>query len=136
MSFGRRHQSGKRLLVEITPMIDVVFLLIVFFMTAARFARETRAPMELPREAGHSDVDEARGLVINLMDDGRTVVGEMTVDLVALERRVQAHLADPDSGAAVTVRADRRASTSDLNALVRELESMGVIGVRVGTEAP
>lgn len=117
-------------------MIDVVFLLIVFFMTAARFARETRAPMELPREAGQTSVDEARGLVINLMDDGRIVVGEATVDMVQLERRVRGHLDTSDAGGSVMVRADRRASSSDLNVLIRELEGMGVIGVRVGTEAP
>ena len=79
MRFGRRDPAGRRLLVEITPMIDVVFLLIVFFMTAARFAREQRAPMELPREAGEVEQEEAAGLVVNLLDDGRIVVQDEAV---------------------------------------------------------
>lgn len=125
-------------MVEITPMIDVVFLLIVFFMTAARFAREQRAPMALPREAGEVDQEEAAGLVINLMDDQRIVVQDETVAGGRLDEIVRAHLeaGRRGGGAAVTIRADRRGSTSALNALVRRLEELGVTGVQVGTERP
>ena len=41
MRFGKRAQSERVRSIEITPMIDVVFLLIIFFMTTARFALET-----------------------------------------------------------------------------------------------
>jgi biopolymer transport protein ExbD len=125
-------------MVEITPMIDVVFLLIVFFMTAAQFAREQRAPMALPREAGEVDQDESAGLVINLMDDQRIVVQDETVAGERLDEIVLAHLeaGRRGGGAAVTIRADRRGSTSALNALVRRLEELGVTGVQVGTERP
>jgi len=119
-------------------MVDVVFLLIVFFMTAARFAREQRAPMELPREAGEVEQEEAAGLVVNLLDDGRIVVQDEAVDGERLETLVLAHLeaGRRGGGATVTVRADRRGSTDALNGLVRRLEELGVDGVSVGTERP
>ena len=138
MRFGRRDPAGRRLMVEITPMIDVVFLLIVFFMTAARFAREQRMPMALPREAGDVQGEESAGLVINLMDDGRIVVHELTVAGADFDEGVRGHLeaSRRGGGDAVTVRADRRASSDALNALVLRLESLGVVGVQVGTERP
>jgi len=125
-------------MVEITPMIDVVFLLIVFFMTAARFAREQRAPMVLPQEAGEIEQEESAGLVINLMEDGRIVVQDATVAGEQLDAIVEAHLeaGRRGGGAAVTVRADRRGTTDALNDLIRRLEGLGVDGVQVGTERP
>ena len=47
-----RGADRRHLAVEITPMIDVVFLLIIFFMVTARFARDTRAELNLPQEKG------------------------------------------------------------------------------------
>ncbi len=43
MKFGRTPHAERTLPVDLTPMIDVVFLLIIFFMVTAQFARITRA---------------------------------------------------------------------------------------------
>lgn len=138
MRFGRRDPSKRTLAVEITPMIDVVFLLIVFFMTAAQFSREQRTPMQLPVEMGQEEDGAPQGLVINLMDDGRVLVQDESLDDTALEVVVREHLAAASrgGGGGVTIRADRRGTTAPLNRLVRKLEGWGVSGVRIGTERP
>ncbi len=48
MRFGAARHTERGVAVDLTPMIDVVFLLIIFFMTTAQFARLTRADVELP----------------------------------------------------------------------------------------
>ena len=74
MRFTSRSNS-RELLVELTPMIDVVFLLIIFFMVTAEFARNVRAEVELPRLPGEqSQQTEEAGVVINIDADGRIIL--------------------------------------------------------------
>ena len=44
----------KELTVNITPLIDVVFLLLIFFMVSTSFTRETQIEIELPKATGET----------------------------------------------------------------------------------
>jgi biopolymer transport protein ExbD len=127
--------------VEITPMIDVIFLLIIFFMTTAQVARFTRAEVDLPKERGEqsAETDEA-GLVINLTAEGEIIIASRVVDITELESIVRGELRrDPDLPAhqlKLLLRADRNAAAGHLNRLVSLLESLGVGQARLATEVP
>ena len=54
-------------IVEMTPMIDIVFLLIIFFMVAAQFAQQAHVNLNLPDEVGEQKEDKpVSTLVINI----------------------------------------------------------------------
>ena len=128
------------MVVEITPMIDIVFLLIIFFMITAQFARITRAEVELPPERGEQQAAaEEAGLVINVMADGRYVVEQSTYGLEGVTAQVQAAVeraGGNPSRARLMIRPDRRADTAALNALLTRLRELGVPLARVATEVP
>ena len=89
MRFQRRRPIDRFLALEVTPMIDVVFLLIIFFMTTAQFARLTRADVDLPLEKGEQrHIPEEEGIVINITQSGRIIVSTETVTLERLEELV------------------------------------------------
>jgi biopolymer transport protein ExbD len=130
----------RELLVEMTPMIDVVFLLIIFFMVTSEFAKNVRAEVELPKLKGeqHDETEEA-GIVVNLDADGRIIleVGDDPLSLEALEDRLRSTFAANGSlEPRVLLRVDRRASTTRLNEVVRLLHELGVPSARMGTEVP
>ena len=87
--------------VDITPMIDVVFLLIIFFMTTAQVAQLTRTEIDLPAERGEQQpVPDEAGLVINITGDGEMIVASRTVDMSQLEQIVRDELVNhPDRSA-------------------------------------
>ncbi len=141
MRFGKRAHAERMLAVEITPMIDVVFLLIIFFMAAARFARETRADMDLPQERGEQqEVAEEAGLIVNIQADGRILVGRDFHDLESLEGVVLAAVARlPGRDASrlkLMIRADRGGDSGRLNQVIARLQRIGVGAARVATEVP
>ncbi len=73
---------------DLTPMIDVIFLLIIFFMLSSQFASTEARPVDLPREPGMETVaSEAEAkLLIDVSRDGAySVMGE-PVTLEALSR--------------------------------------------------
>ncbi|MCZ6834686.1 MAG: biopolymer transporter ExbD [Planctomycetota bacterium] len=141
MKFGGIRNREKVLIVDITPMIDVVFLLIIFFMVAAQFARTTRAEMDLPLEPGEQEQQaEEAGLVINVLADGSIIVNEQTLDLDQLEAMVRDEVQNVHGGDAklvkLLIRSDRNNDTSRLNQILNRLETLGVGAARLATEVP
>lgn len=129
------------MLLDITPMVDVVFLLIIFFMTTAQFARVTRAEVELPREPGEQmEESEEAGLIVNLLQDGTIIVNQSELTLDELEMLVREQIRSGESGDAtrfkLMIRADRSADTARLNDLLRLFEGLGVGQAKLATEVP
>ena len=122
-------------------MIDVVFLLIIFFMTTAQVAQLTRTEIDLPLERGDQQAtpDEA-GLVINITVSGEIIVASRIVGLAELEGIVLSEIRkDPQRPAdqlKLLLRADRAVAALYLNRVVRLLESLGVGTARLATEVP
>lgn len=125
----------------VTSMLDINFLLIMFFMVTAHFQRESRANLQLPKENGEAEVqvDEA-GLVINVTREGGIIVKNEDVLLESLKGMVQGEVAKLPGGEAdqlkLMVRVDRDASAQHLNKVVTMLREAGVGVIRVATEVP
>ncbi|HRP63147.1 MAG TPA: biopolymer transporter ExbD [Phycisphaerales bacterium] len=125
--------------IELTPMIDVVFLLIIFFMTTAQFARMTRAEVDLPREPGERQrAPEEAGIVINILKDGSIIVGDKIVGVDQMIELVRENMTGSSGGpgAKVLVRADREADSVFLNQVMSRLRRAGVGNARIATEVP
>jgi len=141
MRFARSRHPERLLNVDLASMVDVVFLLIIFFMTAAQFARITRADVELPLEQGEKlkQPDEA-GLVINITQSGEIIVGSDTVELEGLRSVIQREIRTNYGGQPATlklmIRADRRCDSARLNNVVELLRELDVAATRVATEVP
>jgi biopolymer transport protein ExbD len=134
-------RSGTQLLLDITPMVDVVFLLIIFFMTTAQFARITRAEVELPHETGEQkEESEEAGLIVNLLRDGSIIVNQDPMAFDDLADLVRNRLRDEEGGDPtqfkLMIRADRNAKTTQLNELLRFLEGLGIGQAKLATEVP
>ncbi|MHC4128095.1 MAG: ExbD/TolR family protein [Planctomycetota bacterium] len=141
MKFGWARQRRRSVTVDITPMIDVVFLLIIFFMTTAQYALLTKAELDLPQEKGEQREEaEEAGLVINITREGQLIVSGRNVDLRELEEIVWMEIErDPERSAQqlkLLIRADRDASAARLNRVVEVLRPLGVGAARLATEVP
>lgn len=94
--------------INLTPMIDVVFLLLIFFLAATTFAREEveldlRLPQAKSGKAGSGDLQ----LVVNVFADGKLTVDGREVTLAALQQKLQAAV-QRNAEQAVLVRGDEQ----------------------------
>jgi biopolymer transport protein ExbD len=145
MKFTRKKRQHGNTDVVITSLLDINFLLIMFFLMTAHFQQESHALLNLPREKGEDKAqpDEA-GLVINITSIGEVIVSNKVVDLDELRSLVQTQVdrmqedggGDQSGALKLMIRADRDASTRDLNRVVSMLREMGVGTMRVATEVP
>jgi biopolymer transport protein ExbD len=122
--------------LDMTPMIDVVFLLLIFFLVTAQMSDMASTPVTLPVQEGTEQESEgAIGLVVNLDAVGVIVVGSDAVEPLGLIDLAKDALAR-DPTAVPVVRADRRAPAARLNEVVEGLRSGGCRAVRVATTRP
>lgn len=122
------------LVLELTPMIDVVFLLLIFFMLATTFADpEREIDLDLPEAASSlvKDVDREE-LIINVSSDGTVSLGSerLTSDAL-LSELVQAARANPERS--VTIRGDREARHEAIVAVMDACGQAGLRNLAVGT---
>lgn len=115
--------------LNMAPMIDMVFLLIIFFLTATTFTeREREQDVLLPanRNPGSLSRDLDLNIIVNVLRDGTIrIFGETASPdrLVALvrDRKERSHLP-----LKVQVRADRRAIYGSVAAALEAIEKAGV----------
>ena len=127
-------------IVEMTPMIDIVFLLIIFFMVAAQFAQQAHVSLELPEETGEKDENKAQAtLVINILEDGSLVIDNSDgaialseVDLMVGDT-IQSNDVDWKN---IIIRADENANASSLNEVLVILSKHGLSATNIATESP
>ncbi len=118
---------------NMTPMIDIVFLLIIFFMTVSQITRTVDHPIELPRVT-EGDVDsQPVTITLNIDQEGAIIVAGKKLavqDVVrVLNGRLEKMNNDPDR-IRIQIRCDRNCLAGSVNRLVNQLSSMGFRKVR------
>jgi biopolymer transport protein ExbD len=136
MNFTGKAGKERALALDMTPMIDIVFQLLIFFLTTAHMAQATRAPIDLPLERGEQRrSQEEAGMIINVTSAGEFIVSERTVSADELDDLILAALARAPQMKPL-IRADRAAPTHVLNALLDRLKKSGVESARLATAPP
>ncbi len=125
--------------LEITSLVDVVFLLIIFFLTTSSLVELSKANVELAKARGEEGAtSETTGLVINIDDAGAYIVENRRIGFDELMRKVEAEVrksGGPDM-VEIVIRVDRRALLAPVNRLAEGLVDMDVTKWRFATEVP
>jgi biopolymer transport protein ExbD len=104
------HLRSGRVGFNMTPMIDVVFLLIIFFLVSSHLAKQ-EAQMQLPLPVAESgsmvSETESRRVTVNVLHDGRLLLAGRRVRPAELVERLRDKIADAGSDLEVRIRSDR-----------------------------
>ncbi|MEQ8317127.1 MAG: biopolymer transporter ExbD [Phycisphaerales bacterium] len=128
MLFGTK-PARMRFTVNMTPMIDVVLLVIIFFLYTARFAEVSRTSVDLPDEPGAEEsASDPDALMIDVRDDGVFLVSGRARSLERVIEIVeeQAERVGGPENLRVLLRADQGTAAGPVNELARRLTGMGV----------
>ena len=120
--------------VNLTSLIDVVFLLLIFFMVATTFLDpEREISIELPEAATATVREDApREIVINVLRDGSLSVNGEALDRAALEAALK-RAAASDADTPVTIRGDRLVHHEDVVGVMDACGAAGLSNLAVGT---
>ncbi|MCG7982555.1 MAG: biopolymer transporter ExbD [Candidatus Thiodiazotropha lotti] len=123
-----RHQhvddeSGE-LAINLTPLIDMVFILLIFFMVTSSFVKETGVEVDRP-SAATATMKQQAAILIGVTHKGEVWIDKRRVDVRAVRANVERLHAENPEGA-VVIMADREAPTG---VVIRVLDQSRLAGV-------
>ncbi|MCB1877836.1 MAG: biopolymer transporter ExbD [Chromatiales bacterium] len=125
MKLARRRKEEPQL--NITPLIDVVFLLLIFFMVSTTFDKEKAIEIELPTASSSEEIKDIETLEITIDTDGRYFVNDAEVlgeRVETLKLAIRKAVGDRDN-LPVVINADGRAPHQSV---IGALEAAGQLG--------
>lgn len=96
--------------LNLTPLIDVVFNLVIFFLVASHFAStEPAEEVSLPHAAQTTDDEDPRRLTITVRADGTYSVAAKEVSLTEVEQYIELEAGPDPQRCAIRIRGDKQA---------------------------
>jgi biopolymer transport protein ExbD len=131
----RDAKKGKKITLNVTPLIDVLFLLLIFFMITGTFKRTGEMELQLPESstaAPAREGTESHQSELVLREDGSVYLNGERVELEELGRALQ-RLLEADEEAEILLEAEAGAKHGEVVRLLDAVRDAGFPGVAIGT---
>ena len=118
--------------INLVPLINIVFLLLIFFMLSSTLITPDKFDIQLP-ESDKGDSHESVPIVILLRGDGTIALNNVAASLTELSDLLVSEIeagAQPE----LMVRADALANTKDVVAVLRQAKIAGIEAVALATQ--
>jgi len=125
-------ETKRRVTLDISPLLDVVFLLLIFFLVTTTFLPDAGMDLELP-ESTTATQSEMAPTVVSVGEDGAISLDGESVSVDELERAIAA-LPEGERGK-ITVRADSRVDYGVIVQIIDALRNAGVDGLSLPMDA-
>ena len=115
-----------------TPMLDLVFIMLIFFIVTATFMKEAGVTVQKP-EALTGDRQDQASIIVAVTDKDEVWVNKTVVDVKALRPLIEKLHAENPKGT-VVIEADKDARAGLMIAVADAIQAAGVPKVAVSTE--
>jgi biopolymer transport protein ExbD len=134
MKFSGKERRAKAPALALTSMLDVIFLLLCFFVTASVFSQwESEVSISLPSASTSETPGRLPGeVILNVSRDGSVTVNSIRLTLGDLEGRLR-KVAEFYPGQPVVIRADRNTAYSSLMSVIDTCRNAGVWNFSLAT---
>ena len=119
--------------IDMTPMLDVTFIMLIFFIVTASFVKESGVTVERPL-ADTGEKQKRAAILVGIDPAGGVFIDNNQIDIRAVRAGVEKLLAENPQGT-VVIQADRRAKSGDVIAVMNQIKEAGAQGVAIATVA-
>ncbi|MBU2917528.1 biopolymer transporter ExbD [Psychrosphaera sp. F3M07] len=118
--------------INLTPMLDVVFIMLIFFIVTASFVKEAGIDVNRP-EAATAVKKERASILIAISDKGEIWINKRRVDIRAVQANVERLKAENPQGS-VVIQADKKSTTDTLIKVMDASRAAGVFDVSIAAD--
>ena len=118
--------------IDMTPMLDVVFIMLIFFIVTASFVKEAGIDVNRPEAATAVKKDRAN-ILVAISDKGEIWINKRRVDVRAVQANIERLHAENPQGT-VVIQADKKATTETLIKVMDASRAAGVFDVSIAAE--
>ncbi len=135
--FSFRRTPRRRVSINLTSLIDVLFLLLIFFMLTSTFRRAGEMELQLATSstaAASEATPESAPLEVAMLRDGTVLFGDQVVADDEELLRVLSAANEADAGRPILLNAEAEARHADVVRLIDIVREAGYGGLSLGTE--
>ena len=118
--------------IDMTPMLDVVFIMLIFFIVTASFVKEAGIDVNRPEAATAVKKDRAN-ILIAISDKGEIWINKRRIDVRAVQANIERLRAENPQGS-VVIQADKKATTETLIKVMDASRAAGVYDVSIAVQ--
>ena len=118
--------------IDMTPMLDVVFIMLIFFIVTASFVKEAGIDVNRPEAATAVKKDRAN-ILIAISDKGEIWINKRRIDVRAVQANIERLHAENPQGT-VVIQADKKATTETLIKIMDASRAAGVYDVSIAAQ--
>ena len=120
--------------IDMTPMLDVVFIMLIFFIVTASFVKEAGIDVNRPEAATAVKKDRAN-ILVAISDKGEIWINKRKVDVRAVQANIERLYAENPQGT-VVIQADKKATTDVLIKVMDASRAAGISDVSIAAQEP
>jgi len=132
---SRRKRSDQAAGINITPLLDIVFIMLIFFIVTTSFDKELGVDVDRPADVPVKEQKRSDVIAVRIDPIGRIFVEERLVNAGAIRANIASGLASKPN-ATVVVIADRAANSGLMVRVIDQARVAGAQKVSVATSAP
>ena len=121
--------------INITPMLDIVFIMLIFFIVTTSFVSEFGVDVNRPTNAPIEQQEQSEIIAVRIDENDRIYVQDRLVDVRAVRANIESGLAAQPEAAVVIV-ADRLAAAGLLVRVVDQARVAGAGRVSLAAQGP
>lgn len=118
--------------IDLTPMLDVVFIMLIFFIVTASFVKEAGIDVNRP-EAATAVKKERASILVAISDKGEIWINKRRVDVRAVQANIERLKAENPQGS-VVIQADKKATTDTLIKVMDASRAAGAYDVSIAAQ--
>jgi len=131
---ARRHAHTEEAEINITPMLDIVFIMLIFFIVSTSFTKETGATIIKP-EAGQAAALRNGTILIGVRPNDDIWMAKRQIELREVRQMVERARAENPEGSVVIV-ADKGSSIGTVTRVMDQLRLAGIEGIAIAASKP
>ena len=114
--------------IDLTPMLDVVFIMLIFFIVVASFIKEAGVEVNRPDDNQPDNPEDSTSILVEVASDNQIWMENRRVDIRAVRANIQRLLAE-DPEAPVTIKVEKGAEAGIVVDVADAARESGVLAV-------
>lgn len=119
--------------IDMTPMLDIVFIMLIFFIVTTSFVRESGIDINRPIAKSTQKKSKSNNILVAITQNEEIWIDKRQIDLRALRANIQRLSANEDE-VSVIIQADVSAKTGILVAVMDQIKMAGIEAISISTK--
>jgi len=119
--------------IDMTPMLDIVFIMLIFFIVTTSFVREAGIDINRPMAKSTEKKSKSSNILVAINQNEEIWIDKRQIDLRALRANIQ-RLSASEDDVSVIIQADIDAKTGILVSVMDQIKMAGIESISIATK--